>query len=1327
MSSRHDLTSALQDVEPCIFPRLRSDWVKSPVHEKHSSWVSLPNISSWSSTPTLSGNDWCTLAFALLLSAYIRTDRITFGILSSSKLNTAGKFELSPAHLVRAVLDASASISDNFRNMTSTPLSGSDGEMVGSHIRELDDKARSKCIGTTLCLSDFSPNEQPCSNPFNSDIVLEIQGCHPDAATNQARITLHYRTDLLDNWYAQNVVATFQSIVCAISTGIDGLLQDVSLISASDRQTIEKWNANLPPPAHQTLNEHFEKVFKNNFDKEAVYTTAGCFTYGELDDLSTVLAGRLMKVGVKRNTTVPICMNKSRWGTCAMTAVWKAGGAVTTMDPSYPDDRLVAIVEEVGARIVISDPSNAARFEKAGLYTISDLENLPRLLEADGLPIDRASAWRIGGVEPDDLAFVAFTSGSTGRPKGVMHTHNRLTSEHQSYIWNSEYTDGARILQFGSYAFIAGVGDNFRALLHGATLCVPSESERTSSLAEFINRSRSTRSYMTPSIVRTLNPKDVPSLKYLCVGGEPVGPDLEKTWRGHVRFIQLYGASEGGFMIKDPSNPSSNGRGLYPVGGLSWLVDPQDVNKLVPIGALGEIVFESHELAIGYMNDPEKTAKTFIDPPTWALKRADSMGCRYLRMGDLGKYEPDGSLLIYGRIDAQIKINGQRVEPGDIESKLRSILPPRSEAIVDLVKPIDAPERPILTAFIRLGRESVSTADAATSCPDSQTIISNARKQLETTLPRHMIPRAFIIVKQFPQGHKIDRKTLRADASELGYKRLLASSLPTDNRLLVRPVDEKEQILAELWAKVLKQDVENIGRNSDFWELGGDSLTAIRLVAAAREKSLVLTTQGVLTSPILENMAQLAKVASSEVESAVVSDKITPDLISSEDPITQKATDFQEWAACVGALNGGWVDHFVYDFRGRLDVQRLEQSCRDLVGAHPILRVVFERLHDEIYMRIPHEQALPFKLQEVAADEIESKSTEIYAEGRVSPLGCPIARFTLIKGSSHRHRLILRVSHAQYDGFCAHTFGQHLRLLYLSQPIPRSLPFHEYARRVQDPCLMRNAEMYWRDHLEDSRMPKLVRRSQPGLAFNKTLNCEFRKSISEPNLRHVGLSVATIVHTAWALTISSLSGSSDVVFGDFIAGRQLDIPGIETVVGPCVNFIPRRVRLWPNLTNIEILRKVQADVISAIPHESLGFKNIIQKCTDWGQNERFSSIVNFVNVENASFGVETWLDTDDNRLEVDSIYEEQQHDKTDLWLLCLPGHLVAKSDSETNAGSKTLELHLRYSTSVYQASAIDRISDLFCEALDSLTALDMPIAIPCISSEERVFLVPSSD
>ncbi|KAI1260325.1 nonribosomal peptide synthetase 6 [Xylariaceae sp. FL1019] len=1059
-------------------------------------------------------------------------------------------------------------------------------------------------------------------------------------------------------------------------------------------------------------------------DKEAIYTTDGCFSYGELNDVSTELATRLLKLGVKRNTIVPVCMDKSKWGSCAITAIWKAGGAVTTMEPSHPDERLFAIIEETRATVVISDTIHASRFGRLGIKVISDLEDLPRLIHAKDASVNRADAWRMSSVQPDDLALVAFTSGSSGKPKGVMHTHNRLTSEHQSYIWNTEYNGGARVLQFGSYAYIAPVGEHFRTFLHGATLCVPSETERTSNLAEFINCSRSTRSYMTPSMIRTLRPTDVPSLKHLVVGGEPVDRDLERVWEGHVHFIQLYGASEGGYMQREQGNPNYQGKGLSPIGGLSWLVDPRDTNKLVPIGAVGEIVFESHELAAGYLNDPEKTAKTFMDTPTWARNRESARGAKYLRMGDLGRYETDGSVSIYGRADTQVKIHGQRVELKDIEYILRILLPARTQAIVELVKPFDAPDRPVLTAFCCFDRSSLTAYTPDDDRDDNITVL-NVLRQLEELLPRHMIPRAIMILEKLPQDYKTDRKELRTMASNLGHEKLIASTIGASERGFDRPKGDKEGRLASLWAKVIGQDASRIGRNDHFFAMGGDSLAAIRLVSQARSNNLELTTQKILGSPVLKEMAKVATVRNNETQlhkTVFASRGTRHEPMLPDDSRCIVATDFQEWAVLVGAKNGGWVDHFIYDFLGALDMGKLRECCNRLVSAHPILGAVFNIRESKVYMETTLERVLPFKVHQVPPNDLESKTVEVCAKDRISPLRAPISRFDLIQVSPSSHRLIIRISHAQYDGLCAEVFGQHLRLLYLSQPLPSTLPFYEYVRQIQTPEVIRDGELYWKDHLKGSRMTKLLERTaRPH--FDNPLDSELELIVAEPNLRSMGISTATIVKAAWALVIASLSSSPDVVFGDFISGRQIDIPNVETVVGPCVNFMPVRVRTSSKMSNLELLKEIQADLITAIPHETLGFRHIIRHCTDWAQDERFSSIVNFINIEPTDANAVVWNDADEKKLVVKSLYEEKQHDKTDIWLLCRRGESMQGVSGSSEGEKRTMRIYFRYSERSYRASSMVRIADLYCEALDSICkSPGAMVSVPCLSDEERLSL-----
>lgn len=658
------------------------------------------------------------------------------------------------------------------------------------------------------------------------------------------------------------------------------------------------------------------------------------------------------------------------------------------------------------------------------------------------------------------------------------------------------------------------------------------------------------------------------------------------------------------------------------------------------------------------------------------------------------------------------------------------------------MKPFDAPERPLLTAFCRI----VSSPDSDgndESKDEHASITRRALDSLESRLPRHMIPKAFLILDKLPQAYKTDRKKLRSDASSLGYQYLAASvgavrpgSLDSEER----PTTDKEVVLSHLWAKFLGKDVEDIGRSDNFFGLGGDSLVAIKMVSAAREQSLELTTQAVLAHPVLQEMAKVAKfeACTDKSEANFVQDASGN---VSEDVPTLVATDFQGWAALVGSLNGGWVDHFIYDICGTVDVERLKRSCRRLFELNSILRTVFDVVQGRVHMQVMSKNEnyrAPFVIHQVTGHDtsIDEQSKEICNKNRQIRLGQPIVRFDLIRASPLRHRLIFRISHAQYDGFCASTFTQHLRSLYCSPScsLLPTVPFHEYIRKIQNPTLVRESEEYWTTKLKDSHMPNIVSQSRPvvaTLARTKTLDSEFHISVPEPDLRNYGLSVATVVKTAWALTISALSGSADVVFGDFVSGRQVPIPGIETVVGPCVNFMPVRARISSEQSNRSLMETMQKDLVESIPHESLGFAHIIKHCTDWGHGARYSSIVNFVNVGTSSSQAEVWECSDSNgieKLEVQSSYEEQQHDKTDLWLLCKPEYQAPKNHSQggdVEHNKKSLDLFLRYSSKVYDLGAIERIGGLYCEVLTALTMdPEKLVVIPKFEEHERSLLVP---
>lgn len=448
----------MKTMDPCIFPNLGATQAEARKRETYTTRIALPKISA--TGDGLQPGAPYQLAFALLLKVYVRSNDIAYGLARHTGSRQHDDAGLVDACVVSASLDDGATLRDNYKQLSKQPLSAQTGKLANGVEHNVGTAPDFRRFNTALCLATDTAVLDLQHDLLGSDLTLYLKTYNLSGASGaELEATLSFNTRLCDQWSASNIVSTFEIVLAKIAASPKSPLRNVDLMSARDKKQIQAWNDAVPPLAHRTLNEIFARVFQENADKEAVYTTEGSLTYRQLDDLSTALALRLLKLGVKPNTVVPMCMNKSRWVTCVMTAVWKAGGAFTAMEPAHPDDRLAWIVEEVGAKVVICDDAHAHRFQRPGVHIISDVESSVGASNPDG-SVDRAAAWNMGGVAPTDLAFIVFTSGSTGKPKGILNSHSRLTSEPEylSHSTNFGYTKDARVLQFASYAYIPGTG-----------------------------------------------------------------------------------------------------------------------------------------------------------------------------------------------------------------------------------------------------------------------------------------------------------------------------------------------------------------------------------------------------------------------------------------------------------------------------------------------------------------------------------------------------------------------------------------------------------------------------------------------------------------------------------------------------------------------------------------------------------------------------------------------------------------------------------------------------------------------------------------------------
>lgn len=353
-------------------------------------------------------------------------------------------------------------------------------------------------------------------------------------------------------------------------------------------------------------------------------------------------------------------------------------------------------------------------------------------------------------------------------PKGVVVTHGSYYASAMAHIPLYELSPQSRYLLFGSPAFDLCIHEIVSTLMAGGCLCVPSQDDHMGDITSVIRSMDVNLASFTSSFARQICPEDVSSLKILALVGEPLAKDQQEAWADRLCLLNSYGPSECSVItnISKGLTKSSNTANIGPViTGSSWIADPSDHDRLVPIGAVGELLIEGPLLGRGYLNDPEKTASAFIESPRWAIN-PNGKPRRFYKTGDLVRYDNDGSLLFEGRKDTQIKIRGQRVEIGEIEYHLRSLFTKASGVAVECLKQENVSQ---LIALVFCDGKGDVTADCETLLPlltsSRVATVSDVKATLGKSLPSHMVPSKYRLVQTQPllPSGKLDRKRLREE------------------------------------------------------------------------------------------------------------------------------------------------------------------------------------------------------------------------------------------------------------------------------------------------------------------------------------------------------------------------------------------------------------------------------------------------------------------------------------------------------------------------------------------------------------------------------------
>ncbi|MBB5928532.1 non-ribosomal peptide synthase/polyketide synthase [Streptomyces echinatus] len=964
---------------------------------------------------------------------------------------------------------------------------------------------------------------------------------------------------------------------------------------------------------HPTLGGLFAAWVARTPDAPALTDGRRTWTYRELAARADRLAGHLSRRGAGPDRVVALVLPRSMELIAAELAVARAGAAFLPVDPAYPAERRALMLADAAPAVTLDDARLVGRLLDTD--TPPDTEDAADPETRTEAATDHAAGAEAeadhaagAGVGADHAAYVIYTSGSTGTPKGVTVTHRGIGGFTSAAAERYAVGPGDRVLQFSSPSFDASVLELFVSVLSGATLVVPPHGPWLGDeLAAVLDEHRITHALIPPAALATLpDPAQgtAPHLRTLIVGAEACPAGLVDRWAPGRRMINSYGPTET-TIVATWTGPLTAGQGTPTIGGALphtrvYVLD--SAMRPVPPGADGELFVGGDAVARGYLGRPGLTATRFVADPF------GTPGARLYRTGDRARRTADGELEFLGRLDRQVKIRGFRIEPGEIEAALR-----RAGAVGEAVVVVreDEPGHQRLVGYVTPAGEPASAAPPATSAtaapvpeaeaePEAEPALDPAvlRAAVAAVLPAHMVPSAIVVLERMPltPQHKIDRRALPAPQRTVAAGR-------------VAPRSPREAALAAIWAEAL--GVDAVGVTDDFFDLGGESILAARVLSRIRDELGVrLSVRDVFTARTVAALAPLL----TDPSAAAPPEPIPP--APREDGLPLSSAQRRLWY--LDDLTAGGTEYntgVALRLRGPVDPDALRRSLHRLAGRHASLRTTFTTADGQGAQRVAPEPDLPLRTADLTgvpdarrAESAEALLTEELSRPYDLAAG-PLTRALLVRLAAEDHLLLLAQHHIVTDGWSVGILTRELAALYHAETtgepdrLPRPpLQYPDFAvwERRQRAAGGDAADLaYWKRHLTGLQhlelptdRPRPAVRTTAGAAHRHTLPAELVNRLRQLAAGR-GTTVFTLFAGASALLFSRYSGQRDVAFGTVTTGRGRR--DLEDVPGFFANTVVLRGEVDERATVDRFVESMRTTVLDAFAHDTVPFDRVVEE------------------------------------------------------------------------------------------------------------------------------------
>ena len=1021
-------------------------------------------------------------------------------------------------------------------------------------------------------------------------------------------------------------------------------LTSVQIMGNDERnQVIHRFNATEATyPKEALIHELFEQQAERTPEVVAVQYEGQCLTYAGLNARANQLAHGLLEHGAGRGQSVAIVAPRGIEMLLAQLATLKAGGTYVPVDPEFPQERRLFMLKDCRAKVVLS--GDAAVEASDAAQTGQDVQWLDlghALDEVASLPVDNPT---VPKVECAEAAYVMYTSGSTGQPKGVAVPHRAIS---RLVISNgfAELTADDVVVHCSNTAFDASTLEVWGALLNGGRILVVSHDQvlDPERFGRIMREGGATVLYLSAGLFNQYADQlseVFAQLKYLIVGGDVLDAHVIR-WvlkkNAPRNLLNGYGPTETttfaatcrlNDLIDESSQRIPLGR---PIGNTQiYILDGQ--GQPVPVGVTGEIYIGGDGVALGYLNRPELTAERFIPDPF-----SDEPDARMYRSGDLGYWREDGLIEFMGRNDFQVKIRGFRIELGEIETRLGEL--PEVKEVVVLARE-DHPGDKRLVAY---------WTPAQGQPKDELPRPEQLRDYLRESLPSYMVPSAFVKLEALPltPNGKVDRKAL---------------PVPDVDALVTHeyeaPQGEVEQRMALLWQELL--GVERVGRNDNFFDLGGNSLLMVALLARLRDEGLFASVEAgyPIGAPTMKDLAaQLVRRPNGEDARQAIGSgileactRILPEMVglagfgqAEIDAIVAKVpggtSNIQDIYPLSTTQEGilfhhrldekrdAYVVHEVFRFDSVARFEAFFAALQELVRRHDALRTMFvwEDLPEPVQVVQRHAEPVCTRMMLDAGQDAAGEFRQwLQARFERLDLGrAPLVGMVLgeVAGKKECYGA-LTIHHIITDHVSIEVMLAEIGALMQGQDQPRPAQdgqagsYRGFVEHSRDAGERAQAEAFFKGMLADYDEPALpfglqdvrgdgtaiVQRISP---VEQALARQVRRVA-----RSLRISPAIVFHLVFGLVLGRFSGRNDVVFGTVMSGRMAPVAGIDRMLGMFINVLPLRLNM-AGLTVRETLLQLEQSMAGLIRHESASLA-LAQRCSGVeGDAPLFSALFNY--------------------------------------------------------------------------------------------------------------------